>query len=78
MEERLIAIEERNKKVEADKKWETSVVRKVSIAILTYLFVVIFLISINESHVLLKALVPVLGFILSTLSLRFIRQIFKY
>ena len=36
MEERIEKIEERNKRVELDKAWETSWVRRIGIMILTY------------------------------------------
>ena len=36
LEERVAKIEARNAKVEADKAWETSWVRRFSIALLTY------------------------------------------
>ena len=35
-------IKERNKRVELDKKWETSLTRKLCICILTYIVVVIY------------------------------------
>ncbi len=72
---RLSKIEERNTRVEADKKWETSIVRKVSIAVLTYAVICLFLFTIHESDIFLKALIPVLGFILSTISLKIIRKL---
>ncbi len=77
IEERLDAIEKRNAIVEADKNWEVSLVRRVSVAILTYLVICLFLYITNETDILLKALVPVLGFILATLSLRFIRKLMR-
>ena len=43
----LQKIEERNKKVELDKKWETSWTRKLCIMILTYVVVVIYTIIIS-------------------------------
>ena len=42
IEEEIKNIKERNKRVELDKKWETSLTRKVCIAILTYIVVVIY------------------------------------
>jgi sorbitol-specific phosphotransferase system component IIBC len=74
-EERLQKIEQRNIKVESDKKWETSWVRKISIVVLTYIVTVFFLFIINETQIFLKALVPVMGFVLSTISLGFLRSI---
>ena len=35
LEQRIEKIEERNKRVELDKKWETSLTRKICIMILT-------------------------------------------
>ncbi len=78
IEEKIVEIENRNKRVESDKKWETSWIRRIMITILTYLIVVLFLVVIKEQHVFLKALVPVLGFILSTISLRILRNVVRY
>lgn len=68
-------IKKRNKRVELDKKWETSALRKISICVLTYIVVVIYNIFINKTNnVFLNSLVPVIGFTLSTLSLDLIRK----
>ena len=42
IEKRISGIEKRNKKVELDKAWETSITRKIIIAILTYIVIVLF------------------------------------
>ena len=78
IEKEIELIKERNKKVELDKAWETSVTRKICIAILTY-FVVVFysFITIKFSNIWLSSLVPVIGFLLSTLSIKFIRKIWE-
>lgn len=73
-ERRLEAIEQRNIRVETDKAWETSLTRRVSIALLTYLTASLFLWLINISLPLLSALVPTGGYLLSTLSLPWIKQ----
>ena len=71
-------IKKRNKRVELDKKWETSGTRKICIAILTYVVVVIYSYSISKiSNIWLSSLVPVIGFGLSTLSLKAIRNIWE-
>ncbi len=71
-------IKERNRKVELDKKWETSTLRKVCIAVLTYIVVIIYTILISKiSNVFLTSLVPVIGFTLSTLSLKVIRNLWE-
>lgn len=76
LEERILKIEERNKKVELDKKWETSFTRRISICILTYIVVLLFSHFINTgNNIFLSSLVPVIGFTLSTLSVSLIRKI---
>lgn len=71
-------IKDRNKKVELDKSWETSWTRKICIAILTYFVVVVYSYIISQfSNIWLSSLVPVIGFILSTLSIKFIRKIWE-
>jgi hypothetical protein len=71
---RLTAIEQRNARVEADKAWETSITRRVVIALLTYAVIVAFLLSINASNAWLHALVPVAGYLLSTAVLSPLKQ----
>lgn len=76
LEERILKIEERNKRVELDKRWETSFTRKLSICILTYIVVILFSYFINTgNNIFLSSLVPVIGFTLSTFSLGIIRKI---
>lgn len=78
LKEDIISIKERNKRVELDKKWETSYTRKVFICILTYLVVLIYSNMINKANnIFLSSLVPVIGFFLSTLSLKLIRKIWE-
>lgn len=78
IEEKIKKIEERNKRVELDKAWETSWTRKICIMILTYIIVIIYSYLIrNNNNILLSSLVPVIGFTLSTLSLNLIRKIWE-
>ena len=78
LEERVIEITERNKRVELDKKWETSKTRKICIAVLTYIVVIIYTSIISKtSNVFLSSLVPVMGFLLSTLSLKWVRKVWE-
>jgi hypothetical protein len=77
--QRLEAIEKRNARVESNKAWETSWLRRGTIALLTYITVVIYHLSIGAHNVLIISLVPVIGFVVSTLSLQIIRSRFdKY
>lgn len=68
-QEELNIIKERNRKVEADKAWETSKTRQLIIALITYLFAFAFLYLINAPNPQLNALVPVIGFVIATLTL---------
>ncbi len=78
MDERIAKIEERNKRVELDKAWETSWTRKICIMILTYIVVIIYSYIVrNYDNIFLSSLVPVIGFTLSTLSLSFVRKIWE-
>ena len=71
-------IKERNKRVELDKAWEVSLTRKVCIAILTYFVVVLYSYIISKfSNIWLSSLVPVMGFLLSTLSIKFVRKVWE-
>ena len=67
-------IKERNKRVERDKAWEISKTRRIIIALITYIVIVIFLWSINAPRPWLNAIVPTVGFIFSTLTLPFFKQ----
>ena len=76
LKKRIEMIEARNKRVELDKRWETSLTRRISICILTYIVVILFSYLINKgNNIFLSSLVPVIGFTLSTLSLGIIRKI---
>ena len=71
-------IKQRNAKVELDKAWETSLARRLCICILTYIVVVIYTYStIKINNMWLSSLVPVIGFTLSTLSLKYIRKLWE-
>jgi len=75
IEKEIEKIKLRNQKVELDKAWETSTTRKLCICILTYIIVVIYSYIVrNYDNIFLSSLVPVIGFTLSTLSLKFVRS----
>ena len=77
-EKEIKQIQERNTRVELDKRWETCWTRRVCICILTYLVVVIYSYVIRYwSNIFLSSLVPVIGFTLSTLSLRFVLKLWE-
>lgn len=74
LEERVEKIEGRNKKVESDKAWEGSWTRKIVLIIFTYLAVGLYLNIINVPNPWVNAIVPSLGFLLSTLTLNWIKE----
>ena len=74
IEQEILAIKQRNQKVELDKKWETSWTRRLAIAVLTYIVALAWLLMIREHLAALKAFVPMAGYILSTLSLPVVKQ----
>lgn len=78
LEQEIENIKARNKKVELDKRWETSWTRRICIMILTYIVVIIYSYLIrNNNNIFLSSLVPVIGFTLSTLSLKYVRKIWE-
>ena len=77
LEARIEAIEARNGKVEQDKAWEISWTRRISIAVLTYMVFLAYLLAVKDSSPLLNALVPVVGFILSTFAMSWVKSIWR-
>lgn len=78
IEKEIKEIKERNKRVEKDKAWETSWIRRICIMILTYLVVIAYSYVIRKiDSIFLSSLVPVIGFTLSTLSLGLVRKIWE-
>ncbi len=67
-------IQLRNQRVELDKAWERSSTRRISISAITYVVASGFLYLIGVTDFYLAALVPVAGYVLSTLSLPFIKE----
>lgn len=68
-------IKERNRRVERDKAWETSWERKILVAVLTYVIVVLFFLFAKLPNPFINAIVPTLGFLLSTLSISFAKKL---
>ena len=77
IESRLLEIEKRNNRVERDKYWETSWQRRVLLALFTYLPIAIYLYYIQVHNPWLNAVVPTLGFLISTLTLPWFRRVIE-
>lgn len=79
LEKRIKKIEDRNKKVEADKAWENSYTRRILLITFTYISIGLYLQAINIPQPWLNAIVPAIGFFLSTLTLPFFKSMWiKY
>lgn len=74
LEDKIAKIEKRNKRVEGDKAWETSLLRKILIIILTYVFAVLYLKIADTTNPFFGAVVPCVGFFLSTQTLNIIKK----
>ena len=75
LEQRVQKIEERNKSVEADKAWEKSWMRRLLLVLFTYLAVTIYIWYIGVPNPFLSGIVPAAGFMISTLSMPFFKQL---
>lgn len=77
LEKEIEQIKIRNKRVEVDKAWETSGTRKLFLIIFTYLSIGIYMWVIGVSEPWLNAVIPSIGFLLSTLTLPFVKKYWK-
>lgn len=75
LEKRITTIENRNRKVETDKAWETSFTRRGLLILFTYLSVGFYMQAIGIGSPWLNAIIPSLGFLLSTLTLPFFKNL---
>lgn len=68
LQQEIEDIKARNKRVEVDKAWETSLFRKVLILVVTYILasLVMWIIGVRDFYI--SSLIPTLGFFLSTLT----------
>ncbi len=77
LEQEVRAIKSRNAKVERDKRWETSATRKILLTVFTYLAIAIYLRAISVDRPWVNAIVPAIGFFLSTLTLPLFRALWE-
>ncbi len=70
-------LKERNKKVETNKAWELSWTRRLILAILTYVIAAITLQTLSNSSPWTNAVIPAIGFFLSTLTLTLVKNFWK-
>lgn len=74
LQKEIDQIKERNRRVEVNKAWETSTFRRVLVAILTYFFMVLIFSTMQSTDPWKNAIIPTVGFILSTLSLSYLKK----
>lgn len=72
---RLELIEARNGRVEDDKAWETSWVRRLSLTTFIYVVIAVYLRLVIHIDPWINALVPVIGFLLSTTTLSLFKRL---
>jgi hypothetical protein len=70
----IAALKARNTRVEAAKGWETSATRRILIAAFTYIVIVLFFLAAGLPKPFVNPIVPTVGFLLSTLSLEYVRR----
>ncbi len=73
----LETLKARNLRVEADKAWETSFTRRAFIASITYAIAAFYMHVAGLGHPFVGACVPTGGYLLSTLSLPFVKNYWK-
>ena len=64
----------RNKRVEADKAWETSWTRKILIVVMTYLLIVIFMIIVKLENPFIGAIIPTIAYLLSMSTIPYLKK----
>lgn len=74
LEDRLEAIEARNRRVDLDKTWETSLYRRVLILVITYVLLGIYMTFLGVRLPWSNAVIPTTGFLLSTLTLNWAKR----
>ena len=77
LEKEIEQIKFRNRKVEIDKEWETSFTRRILLILFTYLAIGLYMNAADIKNPWLNAIVPSIGFLLSTLTLPFFKDLWK-
>ena len=78
LESRIKTIENRNASVELDKAWETSFLRKALLMVFTYISLGLYMYAIGVENPWVNAVVPTIGFFLSTLTLPIFKMYWKH
>lgn len=70
----IMKLHARNKRVEADKAWETSLTRRLFISGSTYLLIAIFMMALGVEKPFVSAIIPAVAYLISTLTLNVIKS----
>lgn len=76
LEQEIELLQARNSRVDAEKKWETSWQRRLGIIMTTYFVMILVFWSLGNDRSLMNAIIPTLGYTLSTLSMGWLKRIF--
>lgn len=74
LEKEVVALKARNARVEADKAWETSWARVLTLTVVTYIVASAVMWMIGVQNVWTSALIPTVGYFLSTQSLPMVKS----
>jgi hypothetical protein len=74
LQKEIDEIKARNRRVEADKGWETSWTRKILVLLLTYTVIVIFFLVSGLPDPFINAIVPSMAFLLSQLTIPVVKR----
>lgn len=74
LESKVNSIIMRNKKVESDKAWEISKLRRLILAIATYIIILYFLILIEAPNPYFNAIIPAAAYLIQQYSLPYLKN----
>lgn len=74
LEKEIEKLKNRNRRVEGDKEWETSWTRRISIALATYILLLLLMFSIGVEKPFFSSLIPAGAYLISTASLEKLRS----
>jgi hypothetical protein len=70
-------LKDRNIRVESDKAWETSWTRRILLSLFTYFAISFYMYAISLPNPWVNAIIPSIGFLLSTLTLSTFKNIWQ-
>ena len=74
LQKEIDELKARNRRVEADKAWETSWTRRLLVLALTYIVIVLFFSIARIAEPFVNALVPSIAFLLSTMTVPIVKR----